>query len=407
MPKWLWILRKFTGHLWLRASLFCLVGAMTALLSYLLKDSIPEDFSRKLGAEAVYPILKIIANSMLAVAIFSLSTMVSAYTAATSHATPRSTKLLFQDSMAQTALSTFIGSFLYSLVGIIALHIGIYDNSGRLILLGVTIIVILINVVVLIRWIEHLSRLGRLGYIISMVEEATCRAVKERLKQPSFGGKPLYGTLDTSELHALTHSDIGYVQHVDMEKISDVAKQIDAQFYLQTMPGAFNDSVNPILYSSVPLEKEHRTRVLQGFTIGDERSFDQDIRYGFVVLSEIASRALSPAVNDPGTAIAVIHSALRLLVPWVANAPDTDIEFPRLHVPMIALPDILDDIFSPIAREGASKAEVAIHLQKAYRTLAALGDTKVTAQCIQRCRAFEEYALEELSMPEDRKRLSA
>ncbi len=105
MSRWQWILRQFTGKLWLRASLFCIAGVVTALVALWLKKFIPSDFSRQVGADAVDSILQIIASSMLAVTTFSLSTMVAAYTAATSNATPRSTKLLLEDRTAQNALS--------------------------------------------------------------------------------------------------------------------------------------------------------------------------------------------------------------------------------------------------------------------------------------------------------------
>lgn len=72
MSKWEWILKQFSAKLWLRASLFCLLGVITALAGLVFRSYIPEDYSREIGAEAVYPILNIIASSMLAVTIFSL-----------------------------------------------------------------------------------------------------------------------------------------------------------------------------------------------------------------------------------------------------------------------------------------------------------------------------------------------
>jgi uncharacterized membrane protein len=49
------------------------------------------------------------------------------------------------------------------------------------------------------------------------------------------------------------------------------------------------------------------------------RYFDEDPRFGLITLSEIASRALSPAVNDPGTAIQIISSYVRLFSLWAGT----------------------------------------------------------------------------------------
>lgn len=57
--------------------------------------------------------------------------------------------------------------------------------------------------------------------------------------------------------------------------------------------------------------------VLQNLLAGPERTFEQDLRLAFRVLSDIALRALSPAVNDPTTAsqsLDVTESMLRYLV---------------------------------------------------------------------------------------------
>lgn len=104
------------------------------------------------------------------------------------------------------------------------------------------------------------------------------------------------------------------------------------------------------------------------------RSFDQDPRFGASVLSEITSRALSPGINDSGTAIDLIGRAIRILA--IAAEPDDpqqDVTFPRIHVPSIGLYDLFDDLFTPIARDGASVVEVGVRLQKAMLVLSRLG----------------------------------
>lgn len=140
--RWQWILRQTLKKLWFRATLFAMVAIITALLSILFRSMIPESVSVKVGAEAVDNILNILASSMLAVTTFSLSIMVTAYGSATTNVTPRATRLVVEDVTTQNVLATFIGSFLFSLVGIIALNMGAYGERGRVILFIVTLVVI-------------------------------------------------------------------------------------------------------------------------------------------------------------------------------------------------------------------------------------------------------------------------
>ena len=130
------------------------------------------------------------------------------------------------------------------------------------------------------------------------------------------------------------------------------------------------------------------------FTIGDSRSYDQDPRFGLIVLGEIAAKALSPGVNDPGTAIQVISSGVRLLDIWAGDAavekqtPVRD----RLFVPGIVDADLLDDVFGPVARYGAGDLAVSIRLQKGLRALATIpaltpAIETLTQEALERCRA--------------------
>ncbi|WP_439604689.1 DUF2254 family protein, partial [Shinella sp.] len=132
--RWGWLLSQLGRRMWVRATLFSILAIVTALIAIVLAPFIPGDLSTRIGADAVDNILGIIASSMLTVTTFSLSTMVSAYSAATSNVTPRATKLVMEDSTTQNVLATFIGSFLFSLVGIIALSTGAYGDQGRVVL---------------------------------------------------------------------------------------------------------------------------------------------------------------------------------------------------------------------------------------------------------------------------------
>ena len=170
LSKWQWLLAQLTRTLWVRASFFALLAVVTALIAIPAQQMIDNPFPFSVGSDSVGQILDILASSMLAVTTFSLSVMVSAYTAASSNVTPRATKLVEQDTTTQNVLATFIGSFLYSLVGIIALSTDQYGENGRLILFIVTIGVIILIVITILRWIEHLSQLGRVGETTERVD---------------------------------------------------------------------------------------------------------------------------------------------------------------------------------------------------------------------------------------------
>jgi len=390
--RWRWITSQLTKRLWFRASLFSLLGVATALVAVVFKDFIPESLSARIGADAVDKILGIIASSMLAVTTFSLSTMVGAYSAASSGVTPRATTLVMQDTTTQNALATFIGSFLFSLVGIIALSTGAYGTQGRVLLFAVTIAVVILIVYTLLRWIDHLSKLGRVGETIDRVENAVIEAINQRVQWPYLGGVayPPDRVLPTSS-RTLSSDQTGYVQHIDVKALGLIAKEHSVRLYLEILPGSFVHVGMPLVHivavsgESISEGSVAADKVLAALTIDVRRTFEHDPRFGLSVLSEIASRALSPAVNDPGTAIDVIGRGVRTLTCWgrpQRSTPEHDPGCDLVYLRGLTVEDLFDDFFSPISRDGAGLLEVNIRLLKALISLSQINPELFRQACI-------------------------
>lgn len=413
--KWQWLVTRLTHTLWVRAALFTLLGVAAALFAAALQGNLPIDLELDLGENAVGTILEILASSMLAVTTFSLSVMVMAYGAATNNVTPRATRLLMQDTTTQNVLGTFLGTFLFSLVGITALSTGTYDERGRGILFLVTLLVILLVVVTILRWIQHLSHFGRVGDTTGRVEAVTLTALKDRVCNPGLGGIALPASEFSPPATArpVYARSTGLVQHLDMVELSELAQQHDWQIWIASVPGAFVSGPRPLAWiqgvdAALFDEADEADEAVRGvFTLGNDRSFDQDPRFGLSVLAEIASRALSPGINDPGTAIDVLGRAVRILSYYSEqNVGERQCApvYPRIHLPALELDDLFDDIFAPIARDGAGLIEVQLRLQKGLLLLAGQGGE--LSRCAQRqaVRALK-FAESAMLLEEDQQRL--
>ncbi|WP_247658193.1 DUF2254 domain-containing protein [Aquabacter sp. L1I39] len=413
---------QLTRRLWVRATLLGVLGILAAMLAAVAERYIPWTIPGSIGSDAVDSLLAIIASSMLSVTTFSLSVMVSAYGSATSNVTPRATKLLIEDPLTQNVLATFIGSFLFSIVGLIVLKTGAYGDRGRVVLFVVTIAVIALVVVSLLRWIDHLTRLGRVGETTDRVEDATRRAIKARLRDPCLGGTPLRAEAKAPPASALAvlADRIGYILHIDMPALSRLCEEYDTDMVLNAVPGTFVYPHVPLAYILHPGKVDSRkpeeaddlqAAVCAAFSLGDERSFDQDPRFGLAVMSEIGCRALSPGVNDAGTAIDVIGRVTRLLSLW-ADGPAQERdgegegpEFPRIHVPPLKTADLFEDSFMLMARDGAGLIEVQLRLQKCLLALSRMGDDAFKAAARLQSRMALDRAEAALGLEVDKARL--
>ncbi|MBY0382427.1 MAG: DUF2254 domain-containing protein [Xanthobacteraceae bacterium] len=406
LSRWLWLWRRLSRQLWFTVAVYCALGIITALSALLLEPLIPGDISSRIGADAVDRILGVLASSMLAVTTFSIATMVQAFASASTSATPRATQLLVEDRSAQRALATFIGSFVFSLVSIIALSTGVYGPSGRLVLFLVTLGVIVLIVVMLLRWIDRLSKLGRVGETVDQVERAALRAIKARRKTPCLGGHPAVAVPETAI--GVVVQQVGYVERIDMARLAAVARDAASAIHVRVLPGSFLTPERAVAYISADLEDKYQDDVRAAFVVGGARSFDQDPRFGMIVLAEVASRALSPAVNDPGTAIDVIGTAVRLFSEW--SKPDEKdgldkVAYPDVYVPPITAQELVEDAFTPIARDGAALIEVGVRLIKGLYAVSVMSDPDMRLAAIMQARNAQARCEKALSNPHDLARL--
>ncbi|TXS89552.1 DUF2254 domain-containing protein [Parahaliea maris] len=411
--RWHWLARQLARQLWLTALLYALAALASVLLAALIAPVIPPIAAQYVTPEAADRVLGILASSMLAVTTFSLATMVTAHGAITGSTSPRATTLVLDNETTRHALGVFIGSFLFSLVGLVALNAGVYGEHGHVLLFAFTVLVIALIVVALLRWIDHLSHLVRVSETTERVEAAACAALLERARHPGLGAKPCddIAARIPEGARQVTAGQVGYVRHIDVPALLALSCDCDVDLYITAVPGAFVDLSSPLVKlagaDSDSLEVE---QVRAAFAIGATRTFDYDPRFGLIVLAEIASRALSPGVNDPGTAIDIIGRGTRLLTRWIEAEPwDADIADGEVRVwfPRLSVDDLLDDLFSPLSRDGAGSLPVQVRLQKALASLARLDDQALRAAAVHQSRCAWERARHALALPFEREQLES
>ena len=389
--NWLFYLNRIREKLWVKPLVMCLLSIVAAFLATLADRPGVGDWLPTVSKESVETLLELVASTMLVIAMFSVGSMVSAYASASSSATPRSFPLVVADDTSQNALSTFIGVFIFSVVALIALKNDFYEKAGVFALFVLTILVFAIVILAFIRWVDSIARLGRLGNTIDKVEAATSNAFEQRLGMPYLGGQK--ADEKVSKGVPVVGSSIAYLQRIDMVKLQSLAEKFDLKIHVQSLPGTFctpNRAIALVEQTSrtEELAEECFQSITECFVLSDTRTFDQDPRFGLVVLCEIASRALSPAVNDPGTAIGVISTLVRLFHQWARGTQDMkpEVQYDRIFVPCLAEQDMFDDAFTGIARDGAGAVEVAIRLQKAFDSLSALKYQPVSEAAINHSR---------------------
>jgi len=404
-------LSRVAERLWVKPLLVCLLSIAIAFVAQWVDQFQIFQKAPDVNTESIEMLLDVISASMLVMAVFAVGAMLAAYQSASSSATPRAFTLVVSDDVSQNALSTFIGAFIFSIVARVALMNGYYEEAGRFILFIITILVFVLVIISFIKWVDGIARLGRLGNTITKIEKAAGEALRRRKEKPFLGGIKAKNLTDGLAVFSTT---VGYIQRIDMGALQTAAENCEMQVEVATLPGTFVTPNRPLAYirgdRKDSEEAIEATSFVKAFCIGNNRTFDDDPRFGIITLSEIASRALSRAVNDPGTAIEITGIFVRLFTDLAQETSEREqpsVEYDRVAIPEITLSDLFEDAFNAIARDGAGTIEVVIRMLKALATLTSFGNEPMEKAAIESARLVIAHAEKALPIPSDIAKLRA
>jgi uncharacterized membrane protein len=130
--------------------------------------------------------------------------------------------------------------------------------------------------------------------------------------------------------------------------------------------------------SSCRVTPEREARLLTAIDIGPTRTLQQDVEFGVIQIVDIALRAISPAVNDPTTAINCIDQLGRIMIVWTSRAaPPSCLYAPpyvlRVVVPWISYEGLLDTAFEQIRHYAKSDIAVSLRLLRAFDDMVLAG----------------------------------
>lgn len=408
--------RKPSNQLWLLPAAGALLAVVFAFTASWVNVFVPPSFLPDINLETLDSLLDVIASSMLAVSTFSLSIMVSAFASASNSATPRATELVMSDDNTRMAIASFISAFIYAIIAKIALGLGYYGQNGRFALFISTIFVLIYLTVTLIRWVHTLSQLGRLENTLAKIKHATKKSLLQVRAEANMGAS-WQGQVD-KQAYELKLDCAGFLTHIDMAGLQKQAEDNDCKIHIAVRPGEMIMPSTVLAYVQLKAENDKANPEevfdrLKGmtncFVLDVARSFEQDPAWGLIVLSEAGQRALSPGINDPGTAIRVMSDMLSLFIDALPPEKSDEVSKPqydRLSIVPVNYAGWVEDAFLPLARDGAAMIEVNIIMQKVLSGIACHApEIEVQEAAKQVAELAFEWAQKTLAFDSEQKRL--
>jgi uncharacterized membrane protein len=279
-------------------------------------------------------------------------------------------RIFYRDRLLKAVLAVLVGTltFSYSLLR------RVEENSVPS--LGVTLAGfflaggVLLFLVFLDRSIHRLRPVA----VAAIVARAGRRSFEDTLRDAAAADAPVYlpdryvGEAPPDLVVASTRA--GAVQAVDLQGLARLARERGCLVVVRPAVGDFVPEGAALfeVHGGSPLDDALADSLRATMVLGVERTIEQDPTYAIRVMVDIAIRALSPAVNDPTTAVQVLDhlgDMLRLL--GVATLPpvtaQADVPSPGVVIRTRRWEDVVDLTFTEIRQFGGTSIQVMRRLR--------------------------------------------
>ncbi len=267
------------------------------------------------SADIARQILISIAGAVITVVGIVFSITIVTLTLASSQFGTRMLRNFIRDRGTQLTLGTFVATFVYCILVLVSIGPGDHGDYVPQVSVTLTFVVLLIDLGVLIYFIHHIATQIQPPQVIASIAKGLAQAIEQSTDRPrdEVSRPPdapslaeLVTTIEDSGV-VIRVPQSGYIQFVPRSKLVRIAAEADAVLRLPYRPGHFLVEGEELVSVWPPEAAGHVARNLKRAQVtGPHRALDQDVAFGIDQLVEIATRALSPAVNDTFTAITCV-----------------------------------------------------------------------------------------------------
>jgi uncharacterized membrane protein len=323
-------------------------------------------------------ILSTIATATMTVVSIVFAILLMTLTLASTQFSPRILVSFVRDQVTQWTLGVFLGTFSYCIAALPAARSQPFPFAPVFTVFGAMGLAP-VCVGWLIYFIHHISNAISVNTIIDRIRRDTELVIDELMPYPY--RSPNMAERDGASREKLDFPilsrESGYIRYVDIPKLRFLAKTYGICVRLERRVGHFIAEGVPLLRVSRGdrITSDRAREFLSAIEIGPTRTMQQDIEFGIVQIVDIALRAMSPAVNDPTTAISCVDQLSCILIRWLGRAPARSYHYDpphvlRVAVPWIKLDGLLDLAFEQIRHYAVADAAVSLRLMRTLRDIA-------------------------------------
>jgi len=323
-------------------------------------------------------LLQVVASSVISATALIFSLTVVALQLASQQFSPRLLREFARDRFVQFVLTVLACTFVVALTGLRGMHA---DAPIPRLVVALTLVLGVVSIGLLLVFLGHVVRSLRIDGLMLAVHRDTEKTIAAHYAPltdaPADPGAGLPGP-DGGVLLCAPRS--GFVQAVHVDGLVEAARRHDVFVRVGVHPGDHVVEGTPVASAwavgNEPIDRAALTEAIDGsIDTGFERTIEQDAAFGLRQLTDIAVKAISPAVNDPVTCAHALGYCADLLVRLQRRYLGQTVYADDRGVPRVAVPgrDLryhLDLVCSPVRRYGTHEPIVLSALMRTLRDCA-------------------------------------
>lgn len=371
--------------LWFIPSLLIAAAALLAWLTISFRLDLPEEIGQVWwlhsgSSEQAAALLSSLLTSMVTMATLVISITMVVLTLAAAHLGPRLIRRFMADKYTQLILGFFLATNVYLVLVFRMVNDDAAEGGTPHVAVTIGSALVLISVVLLLIFVHHLARSIIADTVIHRVGGDLDAAFARMLPEPGEHDTDIeHFTRPLEAAATLQLPTGGYVQVIDYSGLASCAQEAGAVIALDFRPGQhlLRDGTHGSVWPASAFDEAVRKKMPDYIVLGSQPTAAQDLEFAIRQLVEVAVRALSPGINDPFTAIAVIDRLGRSLAIAMAHGRAQEIwcddaGTARVVAKSTTFDGMLDAAFNQIRQAGGTHPAILIRMLETLAQLAEL-----------------------------------
>lgn len=288
-------------------SLFSVFGFLLALvmiyaenrgISAYLMENLPTLVVN--NGDTALTILSACITGLISMMVFSFSMVMVLLNQASTNFSPRLLPGLISDKKHQVILGIYLATILYCIFIAISIQPDgeEYQVPGFSVLMGIILTVICMGA--FIYFIHTISQSIQINNILDGIYQTAKKRLHYLIEDPADTTSNFPDSKDWPELYA---EKSGYFQHLNLENLKAICDKKEINLHILPVKGVFVLKGIPLLKTSKEIDEETFQEIRHAIVFSRGELVSRNYALAFKQITEIIVKAMSPGINDPGTAM--------------------------------------------------------------------------------------------------------